>query len=253
MKERSLKDKVALVTGGSRGIGRAISLALAQEGATVVVNYVTHCKAAKKVVEEIIRKGGKAIDIKADVSKKKEVENMIKTIINKLGQINILINNAGVGPFVKFFDITEELWDWTQNVNTKGIFLVSQAVAREMIKIGGGKIINITSISGEKVTSEFQVPYCVSKAGANMLTKAMAVALAPYKINVNAILPGTIATDINRESLADKKTKERIINQTPLKSIGKPKDIVGAVILFASREANWITGALLSIDGGFMA
>jgi len=142
MKERSLKDKVALITGGSRGIGRAICLALAQEGATIAVNYLTHCKAAKKVVEEIIQKGGKAIATKADVSKKKEVENMIKTVINKFGRINILINNAGVGPFVKFFDITEELWDWTQNINTKGIFLVSQVVAREMKKIGGGKIIN---------------------------------------------------------------------------------------------------------------
>jgi len=253
MKEKSLKDKVALITGGSRGIGRAICLALAQEGATIAVNYVTHYKAAENVVEEIIGKSGEAIAIKADTSKKKEVENMIETVINKFGRINILINNAGVGPFVKFFDITEELWDWTQNINTKGIFLVSQAVAREMKKIGGGKIINVTSISGEKVISELQVPYCVSKAGANMLTKAMAVALAPYKINVNAVLPGTIATDMNRESLADKKTRGTIINQTPLKSIGKPEDVAGAVILFASKEANWITGAFLIVDGGFMA
>ncbi len=253
MKEQRLKDKVTLVTGGSRGIGKAISLALAQEGARVVVNYVTHDEAAKETVEKIIQKGAEAIAIKADVSKKKEVEAMIKAVISHFARIDVLINNAGVAPFMKFFDITEKLWDWTQNINTKGIFLVSQAAAKEMIKRGGGKIINITSISGVKVTSELQVPYCVSKAGANMLTRAMAVALAPYKINVNAILAGTIATDMNRENLADKKIREKIINQTPLKSIGKPQDIVGAVILLASEEANWITGSLLTVDGGFIA
>lgn len=252
MAKRRLKGEVALVTGGSRGIGRAISLALAREGAMLIVNYVAHAEAAQEVVKIILKKGGNAIAVRADISKKREVENMIKAAIDHFGRIDVLINNAGVGPFVKFFDITEELWDRTQNINTKGIFLVSQTVAKEMAKTGGGKIVNITSISGEKVTSELQVPYCVSKAGANMLTKTMAVALAPYKINVNAVLPGTITTDINRERLTNRRTRETIISQTPLKSIGRPEDVVGAVILLASDKANWITGSLLMVDGGFI-
>jgi NAD(P)-dependent dehydrogenase (short-subunit alcohol dehydrogenase family) len=247
-----LKNKVAIVTGGSRGIGRAISIGMAKEGARVVVNYANNSKAAEEVVKEISLSGSEAISIKVDVSKKGSVEDMVRECIKRFGKIDILVNNAGVAPFVDVFDVTEELWDQTMGVNAKGIFFTSQIVAREMVKTGGGKIINVTSISGIKATHPLQVPYCASKAGANMLTKVMALALAPYKINVNAILPGTVETDMSREYLADEVTRMRIINNTALKCLGKPQDIAGAAIYLGSDESNWVTGSLLIVDGGFV-
>ncbi len=247
-----LKDKIALVTGGSRGIGRAISLGLAKEGAHVVVNYVTHKESAYEVVTKIKGLERKALAIKSDISKKTEVTRMVKKVMDEFGRIDILVNNAGVGPFKSFLETTEELWDRTLAINLKGIFLVSQAVSMEMIKQGKGKIVNITSISGEKATHPDQVVYCTSKAGANMLTKVMALALAPYNITVNAVLPGTIETDINREGLSRPGVKECIIERTPLKKLGKPEDVVGAVILLSSEDADWITGELMVIDGGYL-
>lgn len=247
-----LKDKVAIVTGGSRGIGRAISLGMAREGAKVVVNCVSNEVAACEVVDMIRNEGGEAIAYRAHVASKPEVEGMVKAVVEKYGRIDILVNNAGVAKFIDFFETTEEDWDWHQNTNCKGIFLTSQAVAREMVKTGGGRIVNVTSISGEKATNPLQVAYCTSKGGANMLTKIMALALAPYNITVNAVLPGTIETDINRDVLADPKVRQSIIEATPLKCLGQPEDVVGAVILLASDESKWTTGALLVVDGGFM-
>ncbi len=248
-----LKDKVIVVTGGSRGIGRAISMICAQEGANVVVNYVSHEESALEVVKEIENIGGQAIPIKADVSNRAEVKQMVQTTIHKWGKIDGLINNAGVAPFVDFFDITDDLWDWVQSINVKGIFIASQEVAAEMVKTGGGKICNVTSISGEKATSNLQVPYCTSKAAANMLTKVMSVALAPHNIVVNAILPGTILTDINRDILADDAVRDGIIERTPLKCLGLPENIAHAAVYFVSDECAWTTGSLLVIDGGFIA
>lgn len=247
-----LKDKVAIVTGGSRGIGRAISLGLAREGAKVVVNYASNEAAALEVVNLIRDSGGEAIACRAHVGKKADAETLARTAVDKFGRIDILVNNAGVAAFIDFFETTEEDWDWHQTTNCKGVFLVSQAVAREMVKTGGGRIVNVTSISGEKATNPLQVAYCTSKGGANMLTRIMALALAPYNITVNAVLPGTIETDINRDILADDSVREAIIEKTPLKCLGVPEDVVGAVILFASDESKWTTGALLAVDGGFI-
>ncbi|MEK6645194.1 MAG: 3-oxoacyl-ACP reductase family protein [Candidatus Firestonebacteria bacterium] len=247
-----LKNKIALVTGGSRGIGRTIALGLAKEGANVVVNYVSHDKNANQVVKEIKKIGGKAIAIKADVSKQDEVIQMVEKVIDEFKRIDILVNNAGIGHFKSFFEITEDLWDWVLNVNLKSVFLVSQAVAKVMAKQKGGKIINITSISGEKATHPDQTVYCTSKAGANMLTKTMALALSKYNINVNAVLPGTIETDINREGLSKNGVKQHIIKNTPLRRLGIPKDVVGTVVLLASSESDWITGTLIPVDGGFI-
>ncbi|HUV05549.1 MAG TPA: 3-oxoacyl-ACP reductase family protein [Armatimonadota bacterium] len=247
-----LKDKVAIVTGGSRGIGRAIALGMAREGAKVVVNYVANDAAANEVVEMIRKSGGEAMAFKAHVASKPAVEAMAKAVVDKYGRIDILVNNAGVAAFIDFFETTEEAWDWHQNTNCKGIFLASQAVAREMVKTGGGRIINVTSISGEKATNPLQVAYCTSKGGANMLSKVMALALAPYNITVNAVLPGTIETDINRDVLADPKARNAIIENTPLKCLGEPEDIVGAVMLLASDESKWTTGTFIVVDGGFI-
>lgn len=247
-----LKDKCALVTGGSRGIGRGIALAMAGEGACVAVNYTANEASARDTVKEIESGGGRAIAVRANVADKAETDAMVEHVAREFGRIDILVNNAGVCHFLDFFEVTEEEWDFHQNINCKGIFLCSQAAARVMRGQGGGRIINVTSISGEKATNPGQVPYCASKGGANMLTRIMAVALAPYNITVNAVLPGTIETDINRDVLAEGDTREVICKATPLGRLGLPENVAEAVIYFASDGSDWTTGALLAVDGGFM-
>lgn len=247
-----LEGKYAVVTGGSRGIGRGIAIAIAKEGAKVAVNYTSNESAAQKVVDEIRAGGGEAIAVKANVARKAEVETMVETVMREFGRIDVLVNNAGVCHFLDFFDVTEEEWDFHQDINCKGIFLCSQAVARVMREQCSGRIVNVTSISGEKATNPQQVAYCTSKGGANMLTQVMAVALAPYNITVNAVLPGTIETDINRDILAAGNTAESICEATPLRTLGMPHHIAEAVIYFASENSGWTTGALLAVDGGFM-
>lgn len=247
-----LEGKVAIVTGGSRGIGKAIAVEMAREGAKVAVNYVSNETAANETVDAIRAHGGQAMAAKAHVASKTEVDAMVKAVVDHFGRIDVLVNNAGVCRFLDFFETTEEDWDWHQDINCKGVFLTSQACAREMRKTGGGRIVNVTSISGEKATNPRQVAYCTSKGGANMLTKVLALALAPYSITVNAVLPGTIETDINRDILAQPGARDDICESTPLKSLGEPEHIAHAVILLASDESEWTTGAELVVDGGFM-
>lgn len=247
-----LKGKRCIVTGGSRGIGRGIALAMAREGARVAINYTANETAAREVVDAIKANGGEALMIKANVAKKAEVDAMIAEVVKAWSGIDVLVNNAGVCHFLDFFEVTEEEWDFHQDINCKGVFLASQAAARVMRDQGGGRIVNVTSISGEKATNPKQVPYCTSKGGANMLTKVMALALAPYNITVNAVLPGTIKTDINRDILESDGTEEAICEATPLGCLGQPEHIAEAVIYFAGDEAAWTTGALLPVDGGFM-
>jgi len=247
-----LEGKRVIVTGGSRGIGRGIALAMAKEGARLAVNYTANEDAAREVVGRIADGGGQAIAVQADVSNKTHVDGMVAAVERRFGGIDVLVNNAGVCHFLDFFETTEAEWDFHQDINCKGIFLCSQAVARVMRIQGGGRIVNVTSISGEKATNARQVAYCASKGGANMLTQVMAVALAPYNITVNAVLPGTIETDINRDILAQPGATESIVDATPLKSLGLPEHIAEAVIYFASDQSGWTTGALLPVDGGFM-
>lgn len=247
-----LDGKRVIVTGGSRGIGRGIALAMAREGAKVAINYTANEAAAKAVVDLIESDGGTAIAVKADVASKADADAMISKVENEFGGIDVLVNNAGVCHFLDFFEVTEEEWDFHQDINCKGIFLCSQAAARVMRTQGGGRIVNVTSISGEKATNAGQVPYCASKGGANMLTQIMAVALAPYGITVNAVLPGTIETDINRDILAADGVEQSIVCNTPLGCLGQPEHVAEAVIYFASNASGWTTGALLAVDGGFM-
>jgi NAD(P)-dependent dehydrogenase (short-subunit alcohol dehydrogenase family) len=249
-----LQNKVVIITGGSRGIGKACAIRCGQAGAKVVVNYVANEAAARRTVDEIKAMGGQAISVQADVSNKKDVKRLVGETIKAFGKVTGLINNAGVAPFVDFMEMEEETWDSTMAINAKGPYLTTQAVAREMIKAGnGGRICNITSISGVKATNELQVPYCTSKGAANMFTKVAALALAKYKITVNAILPGTIETDINREVLNQQGVRQGIIDATPLRCLGDVDDIAYATVYFMSDESKWVTGSLLVIDGGFIA
>ena len=168
------------------------------------------------------------------------------------GGLDILVNVAGVAVFGDFLAATEEDWDRQMDVNAKGVFLASQAAARRMREAGGGRIIIVSSISGGRADPGL-VPYCASKGAANMLTKAMAVALAPYDITVNAVLPGTVETDMNAANLAQPKVRGAILAGTPLRRLGRPEDVVGAVLYLCSDEAAWTTGSLIVVDGGYMA
>ncbi len=249
-----LKGKVALVTGSARGIGRGIAEALAAEGAVVVINGRKALDAAQEVKKAIEFAGGKAIIQMGDVSTKKDCDRIVAAVVKEAGRLDILVNNAGICPFNDFFNITEEEWDLVQTTNTKAVFLLSQAAAQVMKNQGdGGRIINVTSISGARVTNPQQVAYSTSKAAANMLTHCMASSLAPHGITVNAVLPGTIPTDINAHVLADQKIMSTIINNTPLRALGTPKDVADAVLYFASPDTNWVTGSLLVVDGGYIA
>ncbi len=247
-----LKDKVAIVTGAGRGIGRAIAIRFGQEGARVVVNYSESARAAEEVVAAIKAAGGEAIPCKADVSVKAEVDAMVQTTLDAYGRVDILVNNAGICPFADFLDISEELWDRVQDVNLKGTFLCSQAVARVMVerKIPG-RIIAISSISARGGGGQ-QAHYTPTKAGQDLLMKSMAIQLGPHGITCNCLAPGTIETDINREDLANPAKREYMLSRIPLGRLGQPEDLAGPAVFLASDDAAYVTGAFLLVDGGFL-
>ena len=245
-----LENKVAIVTGGSSGIGQAGAIALAKEGANLLITYRDNIKGAiytKNIINNMQRK---CEILKSDLSNNNDIKLIVEKTIENYSKIDILINNAGTATESHFLSEKIENFDYLLNLNVKSIFLLSQLVAKEMIKIGGGKIINITSISGISVNSPGLISYCTSKAAANMLTRAMAFDLAKYNIYVNAILPGTIDTPLTWE-LSSKEDIEREKESTPLKKIGKPEDIAGMIVLLSSEFSDFMTGSLVIIDGGF--
>jgi len=244
-----LKGQVALVTGGSRSIGRAIALAFAREGAAVAVNYVTHAEEAQSAVREIEALGRRSLAVRADTSRRTQVHAMVDEVAERLGPIDILVNNAGVQKRVYFLDLEEADWDWMLGVNLKGYFLVGQAVATRMKARGKGKIINVSSEAGG-FPSQRMTAYCVSKAGVAMLTKCMALELAPYGIRVNALAPGLTRTDINRKDLEDETFLKARLARIPLERVLAPEDLVGAAIFLASADSAMITGITLQVDGG---
>lgn len=244
-----LEGQVALITGGSRSIGRSIAIALAREGAMVAVNYIRQAEEAQSTVREIEALGRKALAIKADTSQRAQVHSMVDEVAARLGPIDILVNNAGVQKRVYFLDLEEADWDWMLSVNLKGYFLVGQAVAVGMKARGKGKIINISSEAGG-FPAQRMTAYCVSKAGVTMLTKCMALELAPYGIRVNAIAPGLTRTDINRKDLEDETFLKARLARIPLGRVLSPEDLVGAVIFLASADSDMVTGMTIQVDGG---
>jgi NAD(P)-dependent dehydrogenase (short-subunit alcohol dehydrogenase family) len=246
----SVEKPVVLITGASRGIGAAIARGFARDGARVVLNHLNDAENAAATVERIQRAGGDAQAIEADVADSRQVGGMVRWVLDTCGRVDVLVCNAGICPFYDFLDMPEEAWDRTLDVNLKGVFLVSQAVARHMVERGdGGRIIATSSISS-MVGGVKQAHYCASKAGINLLVKSMALSLASHQITCNAVLPGTIETDINQEALSDPVLRQRLEQGTPLGRLGQPKDVVGAVLFLASPAASWITGTLLVVDGG---
>lgn len=243
----SLDGEIALVTGGSRGIGRACSLALAQAGAEVIVNYVSNAERAKAVCDEIAAHGGKALPVKFDVGDPAQTKTALETVLKDRKAITILVNNAGVTRDGLMMRYSVDDWDSVLDTNLRGAFLVSQAVIRGMMKERKGSIINLSSIVGI-VGNPGQAAYCASKAGLIGLTKAMAKELAPRNIRVNAVAPGLIETDMTDKLTAEQ--KEAMLKSIPLARVGSPEEIAQAVVFLASPASSYITGQTIVVDGG---
>jgi 3-oxoacyl-[acyl-carrier protein] reductase len=244
-----LGGKVAIVTGASRGIGRATAIELAKAGAKVVVNYAGNQAAAEQVVSLIKENGGEAIAFKADVSNAEAVDALIKTTQETFGRIDILVNNAGITKDNLLMRMKEEEWDAVINTNLKGIFTCTKAVARSMMKQKSGKIINMTSVVGI-MGNAGQSNYAAAKAGVIGFTKSMAKELASRGINVNAIAPGFISTDMT--AVLSEQVKDELAHQIPLNRLGNPEDVAAAVLFLASDAANYITGQTIHVDGGMV-
>jgi len=249
-----LTGKVAIVTGARRGIGRGIALALAKAGADVTVSDIS-LEDCQKVVDEIEGLGRKGLAVKCDVTQKSEVEEMVQKTVEEFGKVDILVNNAGIVEFKPFLELTEEEWDKVLDVNLKGYFLCAQATAKEMVKNKWGRIVNIASIASGQVGVGFPqiAHYCASKGGIVALTEALALELSPQGINVNAIGPGVVETDMTKGMLSDEKTKQGLLLRVPKGRVGQPEDIGAAAVFLASDEADYITGATLFVDGGWLA
>jgi 3-oxoacyl-[acyl-carrier protein] reductase len=245
-----LEGKVALVTGSSRGVGRAIALAYAKEGASVVVNYTSNQKAGEEVISAIRAMGGKAILVKADVAKAADAEALVQKGIEEFGDLDILVNNAGFSRPAMLLKMTEDQWDQVLDIHLKGAFFCTQFAARHMKEKSKGKIINVTSVAGI-VGTVGQINYSAAKGGLLSFTKSAARELARYNICVNVICLGIVATDMTEKIRTDEKLKEIYMNRILLKRFAEPDDISPAFIFLGSDEASYITGQLLCVDGGY--
>jgi len=248
-----LKDKVALVTGSSRGIGRAIALAFAREGADIALNCAVSVDAAGEVAREIRTLGRRTTVIQADVANKRAVDNMVQMVVDEFGRIDILVNNAGMSVVGASEELEESRWRQGIDVMLTGVFFCSQAVGREMIKQKSGKIINIASINGIGAFPE-RVCYSSAKAGVMQMTRVLGCEWARYNINVNAVAPGYVQTqlveDLEEKGLLD---VEELATRTPLGRLAELEGIADAVIFLASEESKFIEGQTIVIDGGWTA
>jgi glucose 1-dehydrogenase len=253
-----LEGKVAIITGGDQGIGRAIALRLAAEGADIAFCYRTNHSAAEEVVASIGRVGAEAgierkvLTLQADVSKTAEVQNFVTKVFERFGTANILVNNAGLERHADFWDVTEQDYDLVLNVNLKGAFFATQTVVRHWLADKQrGKIINISSVHEELPFPHF-ASYCASKGGLKMLARDLAIELAPYGITINNIAPGAIETPINKALLNDPAKLKPLLENIPLKRLGKADDVAGVVAFLASADADYITGSTVFVDGGLL-
>jgi glucose 1-dehydrogenase len=245
-----LKDKTAIVTGSSQGIGRGIAERFAREGANVVINYIGNMDMANDVQKAIETSGGRAITVQGDVSKIDDINSLFEAAIKEFGQVDILVNNAGVERHAPFWEVTEKDYDFVMNVNTKGTFFCSQAMAKHLIETKRrGKIVNISSVHEDLPFPNFTA-YCVSKGGVKMLTRNLGVELGQFGINVNNIAPGAIETPINRNLLNDPNKLNYLLGQIPLKRLGQPEDVAGLAVFLSSDEADYVTGSTFFVDGG---
>src|SRR5262245_55813382 len=245
-----LQSDVAIVTGAGRGIGSTIAATLAAEGATIVVADLD-CDSATRTSERLTRAGFQAIPLTADVSQPAQVQRLIDDCLARFGRLDILVNNAGVGLNQPFLSTTLEQWEHQLRINLTGTFLCGQTAARAMVSQGQGRIVNIASISGQR-GGQGRAAYGAAKAGVILLTKVMAVELAPLGVRVNAVSPGPVDTDQSRETHTPS-TRQAYYDRIPVRRYGEREEIAAAVLFLASRESSFVNGHVLNVDGGFNA
>ncbi len=245
-----LDQKVALVTGSDSGIGRAIALAMAAEGATVVVNYAHNKDKGQEVYDQITQQGGKSLLLQADVSQYQQAVGLVQQTVEHFNRIDILVNNAGMEIHSPFLDVTEEQFDRVVGIDMKGAFFCAQAAAQQMVKASiAGRIINISSVH-EDIPMPQNVPYCCAKGGIRMLARTICLELAPHNITVNNIAPGAVDTPIDADVKADPQKYNALLNEIPLHRMGQPEEIAKLAVFLASDASAYITGSTMTIDGG---
>jgi glucose 1-dehydrogenase len=248
----NLKGKVAIVTGGNSGIGMAIVLELARQGANIVIDYVVHPEATEAVAKQVRELGDCAIGVKADVSQVAELQTLIDTAVKEFGRVDVMVNNAGVETRTSVLDTTEQMYDKVLNINLKSAFFGTQLAAQQMIKQGGGgRIINITSVH-EDWPMPGNTAYCLSKGGMRMLTRTAGVELAPHNILVVGVGPGAVATPINTSTMQDPTLLQRLNAAIPLGRMARPEEIASLVAFLASDGASYMTATTVFADGGIM-
>lgn len=248
----TLKGKVAIVTGGNSGIGAAIVLELAKQGASIIIDYVSHPEAADALEKKVAALGTQAIGIDADVSKIKDLQMLVDAAVKKFGHLDIIVNNAGIETRTSILNTSEDQFEKVININLKSAFFGTQIAAKQMIKQGkGGRIINITSVH-EDWPMPNNIPYCLSKGGMRMLTRTAGIELAKHKILVVGVAPGAVATPINLSTMKDPKLMETLNATIPLGRMAKPEEIAGVVAFLASDSAAYMTATTVFVDGGIM-
>jgi glucose 1-dehydrogenase len=248
----SLTGKAAIVTGGNSGIGKAIALELAKQGAKVVINYVVNPTAAEEMEKQIVASGGQAIGVKADVSKVVELQAMVDACVKAFGRVDILVNNAGVETRTSVLDTTEEQYDRVLDINLKSAFFATQIAAKQMIKQGGGgRIINISSVH-EDWPMPGNTAYCLSKGGMRMLTRTAGLELAHHNILIVGVGPGAVATPINTATMQDPSLLKKLDGAIPVGRMAQPEEIASVVAFLAGAGASYVTATTVMADGGLM-
>ena len=247
-----LTGKVALVTGASHGIGETIAIRFAQEGADVVINYRSDPAGAASTLAKVESTGRRGLVVQADVGSADGITALMKQAVDHFGRVDILVNNAGVEKHAPFWEVTEKDYDTVIDVNLKGVFFTTQAFVKALMALKlPGSIINISSVHEELPFPNFAA-YCASKGGVKMLTRNLAIELAPFKITINSIAPGAIETPINSKLLNDPVKLNALLENIPLGRLGKPEDVAGVAVFLASEDAAYITGTTVFVDGGLL-
>lgn len=247
-----LNGKVALITGSSQGIGQAIAVRLAQDGANIVIDYRSHSEGAEETRRQVEAAGAKGVVVKADLSSIDQINYLVDSGVKALGGIDILVNNAGIEKHKDFWEVTEDEYDAVMAVNLKGVFFTTQAFVRQLQSANRpGKIINISSVHEELPFPHF-TSYCMTKGGMKMMTRNLAIELAPFGITVNSVAPGAIETPINKSLLQDPAKLGALMANIPLKRLGQPADVADVVAFLASDKSDYMTGTTVFVDGGLL-